>query len=59
MHVQVRAKLDGVDSVLPLCGSWEWNSSPHSWAQSPLPGELPYRSSCRFQQLTIVSTEKK
>lgn len=58
MHVQVRAKLAGVDSVLPLCGFQEWNSGPRSLVQSPLPGELSCRSSRMPQQLTIVSTDK-
>lgn len=52
MLVQVRAKLAGVDSVLPLYGFQEWNSGP------PLPGKLSCRSSRMPQQLTIVSTDK-
>lgn len=47
-----RAKLAGVDSVLPLYGFQEWNSGP------PLPGKLSCRSSRMPQQLTIVSTDK-
>lgn len=55
MYVQVRAKLAEVGSILLLCGPQELNSGPQTGVQLPLPGESSYRSSCRFQWLTVVS----
>lgn len=34
-HVEVRGQLEEVDSLLPLCGSWESNSCCQAWRQAP------------------------